>query len=104
MVWAVVFYIVVYVDPETVKDVGVEGSYAPFVSAAALAVFYTVLTASHSPVLALVITVFSVLALFLAITQLMTLFTGIIIFLLILFSVYIHSRRDSVSKSDDGVR
>lgn len=109
MVWAVVGYIIFYVDPETIKDVGLPGSYAPFVVSFAIAAAYSILIVTHSFILSLVITVFATLAIALAIARLMTTFTGIIILLLIIFSFYIHFRRDSisgdsVSKSDEGVR
>ena len=48
VLWGGMGYLVVYVDPASVRDVLVSGLYLPFVGLASLAVWYTTLIVSKS--------------------------------------------------------
>lgn len=48
VLWGAVGYLIIYIDPERVKDVGGEGLYLPMIVLAASAIWYSVLTATKS--------------------------------------------------------
>jgi hypothetical protein len=100
MLWGVAIYIVVYIDPESVKDIGVEGAYLPFLAAILTALWYTVMIVMGSGLTALVVTALLGLALVLSMNQLLTWFTMTVIGIMIVFLVYLLQRRSSANKSD----
>lgn len=90
---------VIYVDPETVKDVIGEGLYLPFVIMITIAVGYTVMMITQSWMLALTAAALLGLATTLSILRLLSWFTLLIIWLLLIFSFYLHKRDDSANES-----
>ena len=99
MLWGAVAYIVIYVEPESIRDIGIEGMYLPFVAIVTIAIWYTVMMVAQSWMFSLTVSALLGLTLTLSILRLMSWFTLLIISLLIGFSLYLHKRRDSVIES-----
>ena len=89
LLWGVVAYIVLFVDPSLIKDVGVPGLYLPFLLSVGVASWYTFALLSKRGWGALVLTLLVVLSLFLAIVRLMYPLLAIGLLLLSGFIVYL---------------
>ncbi|MFH2019470.1 MAG: hypothetical protein ABII80_02555 [bacterium] len=48
LLWGAVVGVVLYVDPASLRDIGIEGVYLPFLGLFALVIFYTLLTITRS--------------------------------------------------------
>jgi hypothetical protein len=104
MVWGSVVYMVIYIDPAIVRDIGFEGLYLPFITLFTLSFWYTIVTVTSSWKLATALSILTGLALILSIIKLMNWFTMVALILLMGFTLYLHMKRDSVNESVDSVR
>lgn len=89
LLWGMVVYVIMFVDPESVKDVGIPGSYLPLLAPFFAAVWYTgylILKVFWSSI---TIACLLLLALTLGIAGIMNLFLGLIITAIITFVVFL---------------
>lgn len=89
MLWGIVVYMIIYVDPATVKDVGIEGAYLPLLIPFFASCWYTafiIFAAFWSP---LAIALLLILSLVLGIAGLMNIFLGLVITAMIGFVIFL---------------
>lgn len=97
--WALVFYLILFVDPELIRDIGIKGVYLPFLLSLFLAFVYTFSllfrTVKIGAFLAFLIISLLALQLFRILT-LLTLLLSILFTGIVLFRFY-SSKRDGLS-------
>lgn len=90
--WTFVGYIIVAIDPESVRDVGMEGAYLPFFVPLVIALWYTLSLIVASSIVSLVITTLLILALALTMMGIMNIFLGFVIVSIIVFILYVQKQ------------
>lgn len=95
LLWGLVAGVIVYVDPQSIRDIGVEGLYLPLLIAVLLAVWYSMTLLTRSGWVGLVSALLVDLALVLLIIKVFNMLTGVAILSLIVSMSYFAINRNS---------
>lgn len=87
--WSVVAYIMIFLEPNSIKDVLIESIYLPFLVAVTVALGYTMSVIANKWWLAASVTGLLMLGLVLSILGLLNTFLVIVIALMIVFACYL---------------
>lgn len=98
LLWGVVTLIIIYVDPSTIRDVGIEGVYLPLLIAVFIASAYSMFLLSGAWIVGALSALLIVLALLLLIFKVFNAFVAIAIVGAILAMNYFVIHKDSTSR------
>lgn len=87
--WGVVAFIILQIDPELIKDIVVKGVYLPLAIAVFLATFYTIWLIFSGVLIAVAIGGLVILALELAVANIMNVFLACVIIAMISFEIFL---------------
>lgn len=97
-VWGVVALVVLYIDPATIKDVGIRGVYLPMLLLVAGASLYTSLVGGRSWIVALLTSALVGLGMLLLILKVFTMISGLAIVVSIIVMHYFVAKTPSTPR------
>ena len=93
MLWGVVGAVVIFIDPQLLKDLLIPNTYIAFVLIVMAACFYSLWLIFHKLITVATITILIGLGLQLAVLGIMTLFLMCVLIASIMFVLFLHFRR-----------
>lgn len=102
VLWGAVICVVVFIEPELIKDMVIPGSYLPFFILLLITIWYTLALVTKTISLSLLLSITLIGSLVLTMLKLMHLGLAIVILLtLVIESWYIYSRHEKINSTDE---